>query len=390
MKVCPQCRSEYPDQSTFCRQDGAALVAQAAAVAAAPTEKVPVTIPSATSAPMNYLEPETSAHIVAPLPPSANGFLLKPPPPTNGPVSGSASKVSNDPRPQMVETVPGPPAVCRKCRELLDVNDPFCASCGTPAATVQAPCSHCGQQHPADQRFCPKTGRVTRATPLQRAGKTPLYAALAALAAVILFLGTYFTFQHFRSSSATGTQSSSTTPGSSPTNPVSPAVTTLPAPLVGKSPTPPTPLPMKVAPTAVATPAITTFTDGVANASSFESPHYPRLAFDGDQNTIWHTEEYQNAWISVKYPTPRHVTQISMIGGSLRQFNESARIKDVRLRFSSGETQPLHLDDVQQMQTKNLLHSVLTTSIQFEFVGLYPGKTMHLIIPEIVVRGYKQ
>jgi hypothetical protein len=376
MKVCPQCQREYPDQSTFCRQDGAALVGQVAVAS-------PITA--------DRSEQSESAPTTIPLPPP------------NGSQQESPRKVSDAAR-SYDNPLASTPEVCRKCRKPLGVDDPFCASCGTPTTTAQALCPHCGQQHPATQRFCPKTGQSIRATPLQRAGKTPLFAVLAGLAALLLLLGIYFGVRHSQQSAsvapASGTTSNASITGSVPasTNPTSSppasAPSVLPPPVKplqpATLPVAAVPLPSQSPPPVKTTPLIQTFTDGVANASSFEAPHVPRLAFDGDQSTIWHTEEYQNAWISVKYPTPRHVTQISIIGGSLRQFYESARLKDVRLRFSNGETQTLHLDDVQQMQTRKLSPPILTNSIQFELVGLYPGKTMHIIVPEIVVRGYEQ
>lgn len=385
MKVCPQCQREYPNQSTFCRQDGATLIVQSVVAATIPAEPIP-----AAPSPTSHARPDNSVPIVTPVPLSVNGLRTEPPPLAQGLSSETVStplRASHAPR--TANDAPILPSLCRKCRKPLGDNDPFCASCGTPTTTAQALCPHCGQQHPVPQRFCPRTGQPIRPAPFQRVGKTPLYATLAALAAAILLLSLFFGVQHFQSTRASGTQVSNVPTSSTPTIPIPTATPPQAALATNKAPTNPPPAPVKALSTLEATPAITTFTDGVANASSFESPHYARLAFDGNQNTIWHTEKYQNAWLSVKYPTPRYVTQISMIGCSLRQFYESARIKDVRLRFSSGETEPLHLDDVRQMQTKKLPHPILTNSIQFEFVGLYPGKTMHLIIPEIVVHGYK-
>ena len=386
MKACPQCQKEYPDQSTFCGLDGTSLVAQSLVVTAAPAESVPASV-----SPLHYSEVGGSVPTNIPLSPPVNGFMEKPQVQANGHLSPSDSKVESTAR--AVENPPNVPVKCRKCRKSMDADDPFCPSCGTPVAIAQAACPQCGQLHPANQRFCPKTGQSLHTNALQGKNNLPLYAALGGLAVVILIAGIFFAIQHLHSSTAASSQSSNATTGNISThsaNPLIPSVLPQVAPLSGNTMHPSVSSPVKATLVSAATPTITTFTDGIASASSFEPPHVAQYAFDGNTNTIWHTEEYQNAWISIRYPVQRHVTQIGIIAGSLKQFQESARIKEIRLRFSNGGSQILQFDDTNQMQVRKLSQPVLTDSLKFEIVGLYPGKTMHLIVPEIVVRGYGQ
>ena len=385
MKSCPQCEREYPSESMFCRRDGSRLALQDAPVTAMASVGQPFV--SSESPPLDLNSAYSHAPPVreAVAPPVSEAVA----PPVSEAV---APPVSEAVAPPVITSAVRAPSLglsqnlkCLKCRKTVSEDDPFCPNCGTPTTILPIPCPHCAQEHPPTLRFCPKTGQPISAKSLQNSDKrpAPVVFAIASLGVVILLLGIYFGFRHSQPSNDAGAVVNGLSVASKNTTAVQPGPIHSPPPAIQ---------PPATSPAAHTNPSgpVTTFTDGIASASSFEPPHVAQYAFDGNPNTIWHTEEYQNAWISIKYPVQRHVTQVGMIVGSLKQFQESARIKEVRLRFSNGGTQILHFEDTNQVQTRRLGQPILTDSIKFEIVGLYPGRTNHLIIPEIVVRGYEQ
>jgi hypothetical protein len=126
----------------------------------------------------------------------------------------------------------------------------------------------------------------------------------------------------------------------------------------------------------------------IAASSQLNSEFRPNLAFDGNPSTAWVPKGRAiGQSLFVNFKAPAVIRSVSILNGDGRDeehYQESNRVRSLRIILSDGTNQLLTFKDEMKMQRFELQKPVTASWVKFEIVSVYPGtKIKHAAISEI-------